>query len=135
MQFDAGYHHCNWDARFEMAHMFEEAGSFIGHNIDRWGLYAQLAYRPYDAPARWLQNTEFVFRYSYAHITGVDPTQLDLTAFETPVSAPVTRHQFTFGTNYYIYPSLVVKLAYEINRERGINLKDDVILAQVAWGF
>jgi hypothetical protein len=135
VQFDAGYHRCNWDARFEIAHMFEETSSFLGNNIDRWGLYAQVAYRPYDAHERWLQNTEFVFRYSYAQVTGVDPTKLDLTAFETPVAAPVTRHQFAFGVDYYIYPSLVVKLAYEINRERGIDLKDDAILGQVAWGF
>jgi hypothetical protein len=77
-----------------------------------------------------------VFRYSRARFSGFDPTALDLTAFDSPVDVPVDRDQYTFGINYYFYPSLVLHLAYEINHERNdIHLKDDVFLAQLAWGF
>jgi hypothetical protein len=76
-----------------------------------------------------------VFRYSRARFDGIDPNGLDLTMFETPVGAPVDRDQYTFGLNYYPYPSLVLKLAYEINKERGVDLHDNVVLAQLAWGF
>jgi hypothetical protein len=135
-QVDFGYHHGDWDVRFEYAQMFQEAVSFIGNNINRRGLYAQVAYRPYEAPHPWLQNIEGVFRYGYTSFSGIDLAALDLTTFATEVDVPVNRHQFTFGLNYYFYPSLILKLAYEINREpKDFKLRDDVFMAQVAWGF
>ena len=52
------------------------------------------------------------------------------------MDAPVDRDQYTFGLDYYFYPSLVVKFAYEINKEHnGIDLHDSVLLGQLAWGF
>lgn len=132
---DANYHDGNWDFRFEWATMFEETNAFLGESIRRRGLYAQIAYRPYDAANECLQNTEFVFRYSRARFKGIDPNGLDLSVFESPVAAPVDRDQYAFGINYYVYPSLALKFAYEINHEHGINLHDNVFLAQVAWGF
>jgi hypothetical protein len=146
---DAGYHEGNWDVRFEYADMFQrfpiapadQAGPDQGppaptnQHIRRRGFYAQVAYRDYDANNGFLENMEFVFRYSRARFRGIDPNTLDLTVFETPVSAPVDRDQYTFGFNYYFYPSLVVKFAYEINHERLQTLKDTAFLAQVAWGF
>jgi hypothetical protein len=132
---DVNYHKGDWDFRFEWADMFEETQGFLGENIRRRGFYAQIAYRPYDCSHRILRNIEYVFRYSRARFQGIDPLGLDLTVFETPVSAPVDRDQYTFGINYYVYPSLALKFAYEINKEHGINLHDDVFLAQVAWGF
>ena len=47
----------------------------------------------------------------------------------------MTRDQYTFGLNYYFYPSMVVKLAYEINREHGIDLHDNVFLVQGAFAY
>jgi hypothetical protein len=132
---DINYHKGNWDFRFEWTYMFEETSAFLDGNIHRRGMYAQLAYRPYDAPCKLLQNTEFVFRYSRERFKGIDPNNLDLTAFESPVAVPVNRDQYTFGINYYIAPSLIVRLAYEINREHGIDLHDSVLLGQLAWGF
>jgi hypothetical protein len=132
---DLNYHKGNWDFRFEWVYMHEETTAFLDENIRRRGLYAQLAYRPYHACNRYLQNTELVFRYSRARFKGIDPTALDLTVFESPVDAPVDRDQYTFGINYYFYPSLVLKFAYEINQEHGVDLKDNVFLAQLAWGF
>jgi hypothetical protein len=105
-------------------------------SIRRFGYYAQVAYRPYDACNRFLRNTEFVARYSRARFHGLAAAALDFTKFDTPVDIPVNRNQYTFGINYYFYPSLVLKFAYEINHERNdVHLKDDVFLAQLAWGF
>lgn len=149
---DAGYHKGNWDFRFEYANNFQKSPAPPAEEavvaeegeapmpaeplrIRRRGFYAQAAYRPYDACNRYLQNTEFVFRYSRARFRGIDPFALDLAAFRSPVDAPVDRDQYTFGINYYFYPSLVLKCAYEINQEHGIDLKDNVFLAQLAWGF
>lgn len=135
---DAGYHLGNWDARFEFASTFQRNPVGLGFpasEIHRRGFYIQGAYRPYDASNRYLQNTEFVFRYSRARFNGIDPTTLDMTAFNSPLDAPVDRDQYTFGINYYFYASLILKFAYEINHERGINLKDNVFLTQLAWGF
>jgi hypothetical protein len=132
---DLNYHKGNWDVRFEYAHMFQESDAFLGNNIHRKGLYAQVAYQPYDSSNRILRNLAWVFRYSRARFKGIDPKALDLTAFESPVAVPVDRDQYTFGVDYYIYPSLVVKLACEINQERHIDLRDNVFLAQLAWGF
>jgi hypothetical protein len=132
---DVNYHKGDWDFRFEWADMFEETNLFLADNIHRRGFYAQIAYRPYDCSNRILRNFEFVFRYSQARFRGIDPLGLDLTVFESPVNAPVDRDQYTFGINYYVYPSLALKFAYEMNKEHGINLQDDVFLAQIAWGF
>ena len=84
-----------------------------------------------------MQNFEVVYRYSNARFSGIDFAGLDLTAFaDSPVDAPVNRDQHTVGINYYFYPSMVMKLAYEVNVElAGVNLHDNVFLAQFAWGF
>jgi hypothetical protein len=58
-----------------------------------------------------------------------------MSAFPTPFDVPVPRDQYTLGINYYFYPSMVLKFAYEINRERRINLHDDIFLAQGVWAF
>ena len=133
---DLNYHKGNGDFRLEFVHMFEETTAFLDHNIRRRGLYAQLAYQPLDCANHFLRKTSFVARYSFARFKGIDPSELDLTAFESPVDAPVDRNQYTFGINFYPYPSLAFKFAYEINQEiHGLDLKDNVFLAQLAWGF
>ncbi len=133
---DAGYHQGNWDLRFELAQMRQEADTFLGNNIRRTGMYAQAAYRPYDACNWCLQNTEYVLRYSLARFKGIDPADLEPDEFPTLVDLPVDRDQYTLGINYYLYPSLVVKFAYEINHELGdVDFRDNVFWTQLAWGF
>jgi hypothetical protein len=135
-QLDLGYRKGNWDARFEYADNYQQAGSYIGTNIRRRGLYAQLAYRPYHLEHRILRNLEVAVRYSKVWFHGIDPTQLDPTVFATLVDVPVNRDQWTFGVNYYVYPSMALRLAYEINHElNGINLHDNVFLGQFVWAF
>jgi hypothetical protein len=134
-ELDANYHKGNWDLRFEYAEMYQHAASFIGTNIRRRGLYAQVAYRPLDSLNQYLQKLELVGRYSYTSFRGIDPTALDLTTFATAVDVPVNRHQYTVGVNYWFYASLVLQLAYEINQEPGFPLHDNIFMAQLAWGF
>jgi hypothetical protein len=116
--------------------VFQHAASTIGNNIHREGAYAQAAYRAYDAPWSILQHLEVALRYSYARFRGIDPTALDLGAFGSSVDVPVNRNQYTIGLNYYIYPSMVLKCAYEFNHEIGpVHLHDNVLMLQFAWGF
>jgi hypothetical protein len=134
-ELDANYHKGNWDLRCEYAEMYQQAVSFIGTNIRRRGLYAQVAYRPLDAPNSCFQKLELVFRYGYTSFSGIDPTALDPTTFATPVDVPVNRNQYTIGINYWFYASLVAQVAYEFNQEIGLNLHDNVFMAQLGWGF
>jgi hypothetical protein len=68
----------------------------------RQGGYAMIAYRPTLATDRHLRNTEFVFRYD---------TQ------RTPLGAPGGAHEqrYAFGVDYWVTPSVVLKVAYEID--------------------
>ena len=137
LQVDAGYRRGDWDVHFEYCQAFQEATSFIGENIRRHGLYAQVAYRPFEATNQYLQRTEIAYRYSMARFRGIDPANLDFTAFaDSPVDAPVNREQHTVGLNYYFSPAMILKFAYEVNREvSGPDLHDNVFLAQFAWAF
>jgi hypothetical protein len=133
---DASYHRGNWDARFEAAYMNQQATPIIGRNIERSGLYCQLAYRPYDSSNRFVQRLEAVARYSLERFSAIDVTQLDFTKFSDLTFVPVDRNQYAFGLNYYVYPSLIFKFAYEINQElHGTNLDDNIFFAQVVWAF
>jgi hypothetical protein len=132
---DLNYHIGNWDARFEAGQTFQNTTPFIGNNILLQGLYAQIAYRPYDVANQYLQKTEAVFRYSLFRGSGYTPNQLDLTAFTFRNQVPVSRNQYTFGVNYYPYPSMALRVAFEINQEIGVNLKDNALLAGFFWAF
>jgi hypothetical protein len=135
-QLDLSYRQGDWDARFEYADTYQQAGSYIGTNIRRRGLYAQIAYRPYSADNYLLSRMEVAFRYSKVWFHGIDPTALDPTAFGSPVDIPVDREQWTFGLNYYFYPSMALRLAYEINHElNGIDFHDNQFLGQFVWAF
>jgi hypothetical protein len=133
---DLNYRKGNWDVRFEYADTYQQAVSFIGNNIRRRGYYAQVAYRPYHLAHCLLNKFEVALRYSKVWFHGIDPTLVDPTAFDTPVNVPVNRDQWTFGINYYFYPSMALRLAYEHNHEQpNINLHDDVFLGQFVWAF
>jgi hypothetical protein len=135
-QVDFGYRKGNWDVRFEYADTYQRATSYIGNNIRRHGYYAQVAYRPYHLEHCILNKLEIAARYSRVWFRGIDPTMLDFTTFATPVDVPVNRDQWTVGVNYYFYPSMALRFAYEINHEFGnINLHDNVFLAQYVWAF
>jgi hypothetical protein len=133
---DANFHRGNWDARFEAAYMDQQARPIIGKDIQRFGLYAQLGYRPYDVSNFFLQRCEFVARYSMERFVGIDPTQLDFTTFSDPTFVPVDRNQYAFSINYYFYASGIIKFGYEVNQElHGLNLKDNIFFSQLVLGF
>jgi hypothetical protein len=132
---DLNYHKGNWDLRAEYGMTWQHAQTFIANNIRRQGFYAQVAYRPYDACNKYLQNLEFVYRYGYVDFRGIDPTTLDLTTFASPVDVPVRRQQNEFGVNYWFYPRMALKLAYQVNDEPGFHLHDNQFIAELDWGW
>jgi hypothetical protein len=132
---DFNYHKGNWDFRAEYGMLYQEAQSFSMPNITRYGMYAQVAYRPRDCGVRYLENLEAVYRYGYVNFKGIEPTSLDLTTFSTPVDVPVRRQQNEIGLNYYFYPRCVLKVAYQINDEPGFHLHDNQFLAELDWGW
>jgi hypothetical protein len=129
------YKYGNWDFRFEYGNMYEQTQAFIGNNIRREGLYAQIAYRNYPSMHKHLQRLEPVFRFSEARFHGIDQATLNISAFANPVQAPVDRNQYTMGLNYYLYASTMLKVAYEINQEVGRNLKDNLFMMMFATNF
>ena len=133
--FDASYHRGNWDARFEFAQTNQQAGSYLGNDIVRTGLYTQLAYRDYQNSYPILASLELVGRFSMVRFSGIDPTLIDPTAFG-PGAAPVDQNQYNAGINYYLYPSMVLKFAYEWNLPRGdIALNNNTFMSQFVWAF
>jgi hypothetical protein len=132
---DFNFHRGNWDFRAEYGLTTQQAKQFQADDITREGFYTQLAYRPRDIGVRYLENFEFVYRYSYVYFKGINPTALDLTTFSTPVDVPVRRQQNEFGINYYFYPRAVLKGAYQINDEPGFHLHDNQFIMEFAWGF
>jgi hypothetical protein len=133
---DFNYHKGNWDVRAEYGMTYQQAANFIGNNIRRKGFYTQVAYRPRDSHARILQDFEVVYRYSYIDIRGIDQTMLTLSSYATPVDVPVRRRQQNeFGLNYYFYPRMVLKVAYQINDEPGFHLHDNQFITELAWGW
>lgn len=134
-QFDFGIRKNGFDFRFEYAEMNQQTASFIGANLVRQGLYAQLAYRPLDAETKFIRNSEIALRYSRVRFYGVDQTQIDPSAFNSPLNVPVDRDQYTIGYNYYFSPGMAFRAAYEINREWGFNLNDNMFLVQYVWAF
>lgn len=132
---DLNYHKGNWDLRAEYGKTFQHTATFLNFDLRRQGYYAQVAYRPRDCPNKYLQNVELIYRYSHVDFRGIDPTTLDLTTFATPVDVPVKRQQNEFGIDYYFYPRMVLKVAYQINDEPGFHLRDNQFLTELAWGW
>jgi hypothetical protein len=132
---DFNYHKGDWDVRAEYGNVYQQAGSFGFAPIRRQGFSAQVAFRPWDVPCKYLQNTEVVYRYSYVTFPGIDVNELDLGAFGTPMDVPMRRQQNEFGVNYYFYPRMVLKMAYQINDEPTLHLHDNQFIAELAWGW
>lgn len=86
---------------------------------NRNGGYVQLSYRP-SRVANFLKDFEAVVRFD------------DLIQRKTPVGFDEKR--WTFGLDYWLTPSTVVKLAYEIDSKHG-DENQNAIMLQVATGF
>jgi hypothetical protein len=132
---DFNYHMGNWDFRAEGGISYQQSANFIGANIRREGFYTQVAYRPYDIENKYLQRLEGVYRFAYVDFPGIDANELDLTTFGTPMDVPIRRQQNEIGVNYYFYPRLVLKCAYQINDEPRFHLHDNQFITELDWGW
>lgn len=132
VDYDASLHNGNWDLKFEYVDVSQQAPRA---HIDRQGFYFQTAYRDYSSIHPFWGNVEYLFRFCHVEFNGID---LGLTGFDFGDSdhIPVDRNRYTLGGNYYFSPSLVSKLAFEINDELSqAEFDDNGILAQLSWGF
>jgi hypothetical protein len=135
---DANWHKGNWDARFELAKMDQQAPG-NAPNIHRFGYYAQVAYRQYNNPSPILRKLEGVFRFDHTQFDGINLAQtgINFGGYAYPYARmPLDRNRYTIGLNYWFYPSLGLKLAFEKYEELGVpSLRDDGFICQLAWGF
>ena len=90
-------------------------------NNNRNGGYVQLSYRPTKIDNGVIRNLEPVVRYDR------------LNQLHTPVGFDEQR--WTFGLNYWVTPSAVVKAAYEFDDKNGGARDQDAFMMQVAVGF
>ncbi len=128
VDYDASLHNGNWDIKFEYVDVSQQSPH--GH-IDRQGFYLQTAYRNYASIHPLWSNVEYLFRFGHVEFNGID---LSVTGFDFGGSdhIPIDRNRYTMGANYYFSPSLVSKLAFEINDELSqAEFDDNGILAQV----
>lgn len=89
-------------------------------NNNRNGGYVQLAYRPSKVTS-FIKNFEPVIRYDM------------MNQLHSPVG--FNERRWTAGLNYWLGPSTVVKVAYEIDHQNGIGQSGDAFIVQFAIGF
>jgi hypothetical protein len=135
--FDVNYHRGNWDFRLEYARMYQQVPAITP--IRRKGLYAQVAYRRYNSPNPYLQKLEGVFRFDHVVFDGIDVAKVGIGFGGNGPNVdryPLDRNRYTLGLNYWFYPSLALKLDYEIYDELGVpSIRDNAFVAQLVWGW
>lgn len=96
----------------------------LDFNNNRNGGYLQVAYRPSKVDQKFIRNLEAVCRWDALNQPSGIPSLLD------------ERH-LTFGLNYWLGPSTVVKAAYEFENSEDptTGKKDNAFLLQTAMGF
>ncbi len=114
------------DIRFEYVFSDVDDIDFGGGAFDneREGGYAQIAYRPTGAGS-FFEKFEGVFRYDFIDQPSGAPDAADI-------------DRFTFGVNYWVSPSAVVKIAYQfddVDDPAGGTGEEDGLLLQFAIGF
>jgi hypothetical protein len=95
------------------------------NNNHRDGGYAQFSYRPTQINQKWVKNLEIALRYDRIDNPEMTP--------DTPEDALVQRtdrDRWTFGLNYWLGPSTLLKFAYEKDTR-----DDHALLFQFALGF
>lgn len=84
----------------------QDGSSFSPFRNNRDGGYAQLAYRPTKLENAILKNLEVVFRYDRINQS------------DSPLG--MNEERYTEGLDYWLTPSVVIKLAYEMDRQHGV---------------
>lgn len=113
----AEFRHRQFEVRGEYMQIRQEIEALEGfQTLRRHGFYAQASYRtgPWEPVLRWTQ---------------IFDDQLD----GTLVSGGA--RQAGFGLDYWVGPSVALMVGYELNRESGVELDNDRIVAHVAFGF
>lgn len=82
------------------------------NSLFKYGFYGQLAYK--------YKNFEPVLRYDQIKLDGTETDDRD---------------RFTFGLNYHFYDNCVIKANYEVIKNQGVDIKDNLISVQLAVGF
>jgi hypothetical protein len=90
-------------------------------NNHRNGGYAQISYRPTKIDNDIIKNIEVIARYDRFN------------QLHTPVGFDEVR--WSFGLDYWVTPSVVVKAAYEIDNKNNGARDQNALLLQVATGF
>jgi hypothetical protein len=104
----------------EKATYATDAGN-LRFNNDRNGGYLQAAYRPTKVALKALRDFEFIARYDLMNIPSKAPGVAD-------------ENRWTLGVDYWVTPSMVVKVAYEFDHKRHED-GNDAFLVQTAIGF
>jgi hypothetical protein len=91
-------------------------------NNSRDGGYAQIAYRPSRSGNKVIKKLEGVVRYDWLNNPNDAPESFD-------------EQRYTFGLNYWLTPSTVLKTAYQMDNKDSGASDDDAFLVQAAIGF
>ena len=112
-----------WSHVGHLLYDMDETGSStpITFNNNRNGGYAQLSYRPTHIDNDVIKNFEPVVRYDRFN------------QLHTPVGFDEER--WSFGLDYWLNPSTVIKAAYEFDNKNGGARDQDAFMLQVAVGF
>jgi len=89
---------------------------------DRNGGYVQVAYRPSKLLDSFWKDVEGVVRYDRLNQPSGAPTSFD-------------QQRVTFGFNYWMSPSAVAKIAYQIDDKDGMGVDENAFFLQMAIGF
>ena len=91
------------------------------------------------ASIRSYRSWRRVLRFDHVQFNGINLQQTGINfggLGTTLARQPLDRNRYTIGANYWFYPSLAFKFAYEIYDELGVpSLKDNGFIGQVVWGF
>jgi len=111
-----------WSHVDHLLYDFDETGDgAFSFNNNRNGGYVQAAYRPTHIDNDIIRNFEGVLRYDRFN------------QLHTPVGFDEQR--WTFGINYWLTPSAVIKIAYESDDKNGGARDQDAFMMQMAVGF
>src|ERR1700694_1445892 len=112
-----------WSHVGHLLYDMDETGSPvpITFNNNRNGGYAQLSYRPNHIDNDIIRNLEPVVSYDRCN------------QLHTPVGFDEER--WSFGLDYWVTPSTVIKVAYEIDNKNGGARDQNAFMLQVATGF
>lgn len=90
-------------------------------NNNRNGGYVLVAYRPTMVDNKVLKNVEFVFRYDTISVSKNAPGGGD-------------ESRYTFGIDYWVTPSVVLKVAYQID-DKQVGPDQNVFFVQCGFGL